>query len=97
MNEALGTGPLGGWGLLAQSAGSFWLPGQDSTSARVMDPVFYLVLAVCCVFFTLVVSLMVLFVVRYRRRPGVKPQKSPSQHMVLEIVWTAIPLGAEGS
>lgn len=93
MIDALGTSPFGPGPLLAQSAGSYWLPGQESTAAEVMDPVFYLILAVCAVFFTLVVSLMVLFVIRYRRRPGVRPQKSPSHHTALEIVWTVIPLG----
>ena len=93
MVDAIGTLPLGQGTLLAQSAGSFWLPGQESTAAQMMDPVFYLILAICCVFFTLVVGLMVFFVVRYRRRPGIGPAESPSHHMVLEIVWTAIPLG----
>lgn len=96
MNPALGTWPLGAWGLFAQSAGSFWLPGQDATTAKLMDPVFYFILAVCCFFFTLVVSLMVLFIVRYRRRPGVAPGKPPAQHLGLEVAWTAIPLAIVG-
>ncbi len=92
MIDALGTLPLGRYPLFAQAPGSFWLPGQESTAAKVMDPVFYLILTVCCVFFTLVVGLMAFFVIRYRRRPGVSPEKSPSQHLVLEIIWTLIPM-----
>ncbi|MBN2475741.1 MAG: cytochrome c oxidase subunit II [Pirellulales bacterium] len=77
--------------LLAQTGGSFWLP-DAATKDPAMDPVFYLILAVCALFFFLVVGLMGLFVVRYARRPGVKPQKTTTHHTLLEIVWSVIPL-----
>ena len=81
-----------GWPLLAQAHGSFWLPGQDSTTAAAMDSVFYLILAVCAVFFTLVVGLAAFFVVRYARRPGVAPVKTATHNLALELFWSAIPL-----
>ena len=77
---------------LAQSYSSFWLPGQESSTAAGVDRVFYLILFISAVFFALVVSLMLFFVVRYRRREGVTPQKAPSHSMRLEITWTVIPL-----
>ena len=40
-----------------------------------MDRVFYLILVICSVLFLMVVGLMMLFVVRYRRRPGIGPTK----------------------
>ena len=81
-----------GWPLLGQTSGSFWMPGQESTTAPAVDAVFYLILAVCAVFFTLVVGLMVFFVVRYARRPGVGPTKTVTHNTALEIFWSAIPL-----
>ena len=49
-----------------------------------MDRVFNLTLVICSLLFVLVVGLMVLFVVRYRRRPGKPAQKSPSHNLLLE-------------
>ncbi len=77
---------------LAQSYESFWMPGQESTTAAGVDWVFYLILYISAFFFALVVGLMLFFVVRYRRREGVAPGKSPSHSTVLEITWTVIPL-----
>lgn len=75
---------------LAQTDG-FWLP--DSAAADpVMDHVFNLILVICSILFALVVGLMTLFVVQYRRRPGKLPQKSPSHNTLLEVTWTAIPI-----
>ncbi len=75
---------------LAQSGG-FWLP-DAATNNPAMDPVFHLILGVCSFFFLLVVGLMVFFVIRYRRRPGVGPGKTPSSSMALELTWSFIPL-----
>ncbi|MBN2295844.1 MAG: cytochrome c oxidase subunit II [Pirellulales bacterium] len=80
---------------LAQSGG-FWLP-DSATNSPAMDPVFYLILGICSFFFLLVVGLMVFFVVHYRRRPGVVPQKTASHNMLLELTWTFIPLVIVGA
>lgn len=72
--------------------GSFWMPEEASTTAGHVDWVFDLILYISLFFFLLIVGLMVLFVIRYRRRKGVDPQASPTHHTGLEITWTAIPI-----
>lgn len=74
---------------LAQRPG--WLPPQGSTTAAGVDAVFYLILTISAVFFALVVGCMVLFVVRYRHRPGHTSEASPAHHTWLEVTWTVIP------
>ena len=75
---------------LAQTSG-FWLPDSAADNPA-MDKVFSLTLVICSLLFLLVAGLLVLFVVRYRRRPGVAPQKSSAHNTVLEITWTGIPV-----
>ena len=80
-------------GALAVSAGGdFFMPPAGSTSAPGVDHIFDFVLGVSVFFFLLIVGLMVFFVVRYRRRPGVGPLPSPTHHTALEVTWTAIPI-----
>ncbi len=79
--------------LLAQGQPSFWLPPRASTTADPVDQVFYLVLYISIFFFALIVTLMTVFVVRYRRRPDRGPEASPAHHTGLEVVWSVIPLG----
>lgn len=79
--------------LFAQSdTGSFWLPPPESVSAWAVDYVFYYILYLSYFFFALIVALLVGFVIRYRRRPGVEAVKTASHSMVLEAVWSLIPL-----
>jgi cytochrome c oxidase subunit 2 len=92
MIEAMGHSSFLRWPLPAQAHGSFWLPDQASAFAPTIDWIFYFILAVCAAFFTLVVCLMVLFVIRYRRRPGREPGKTAEHNTPLEITWTVIPL-----
>jgi len=77
---------------VAQSGGSFWLPPPDSTTAGAVDALFYFILGVSAFFFGLIVVLMCVFVVRYRRRPGQPLKAAPSHNTLLEVVWTAIPV-----
>ena len=78
-------------GLPLAQTGGFWLP--DSAAADpVMDRVFSVVLVICSAIFLLVVGVMVLFVVRYRFRPGRLPEPSPSHNAWLETMWTTIPV-----
>jgi len=76
-----------------ESDGSFWLPPARSTTAGMVDQLFYFILGVSAFFFLLIVTLMVLFVVLYRRRPGDPAGHAPSHSMPLEVLWTLIPLG----
>jgi cytochrome c oxidase subunit 2 len=77
---------------LGQADGSFWLPPPSSTTAGSVDTLFYVILYVSAFFFLLIVSLMVLFAILYRRRPGQEAGPAPSHNTALEISWTVIPL-----
>jgi cytochrome c oxidase subunit 2 len=75
---------------LAQEGG-FWLPGAASNDPA-MDRVFYIILTISSVLFLMVVGVMMLFVVRYRWRPGHRPAATASHSMALELTWTILPL-----
>lgn len=83
-----------GSALLAQDGGSsFWLPPQASTSAPDVDFAFYFVYWISVFFFILIVSVMVAFVILYRRRDHVTDLSgAPKHHTALEVTWTVIPL-----
>ena len=81
-----------GGALWAQTDGTFWLPPPDSPTAEAMDDLFYLIFYIAAFFFVLIVSLMIYFVIRYRRRPGIEPGASPWHNTPLEIIWTVIPV-----
>jgi len=73
--------------------GGFWLPSQGSEGAAEVDRIFGFVFWVSAFFFLLIVALMVLFVIRYRRRPGREDaEPSPRHNTPLEITWTTIPI-----
>ena len=72
--------------------GSLWMPPPVSTVAGHVDWLFYFILGVSTFFFLLIVALMVLFVVRYRRREGQGAEVSPSHNTALEVIWTVIPI-----
>jgi len=74
------------------AAESFWLPPPDSTTSGAVDPLFYFLLWLSVFFFVLIAVLMVLFVVRYRHRPGHEPGESAKHNTALEITWSGIPL-----
>jgi cytochrome c oxidase subunit 2 len=71
--------------------GSFWFPVQGSTAAANSDWLFNFILWISIFFFVLVVGLMLTFVWKYRRRPGVLPEKTATHHTSLELTWTIIP------
>jgi cytochrome c oxidase subunit 2 len=67
-------------------------PEQASTLAGQVDA-FYLFLVLITTFFSLLIALLILFfIIRYRRRPDHEAEQIHGS-MLLEIVWTAIPLG----
>jgi len=72
--------------------GTFWLPEQASTSAPSVDFTFYVITWICYFFFALIVTLLVIFAVKYRRTsPSIKMQ-GPTHNTALEVTWTVIPL-----
>ncbi|MDF1839716.1 MAG: cytochrome c oxidase subunit II [Planctomycetota bacterium] len=71
---------------------SFWMPIQAAEGAAEVDFAFYFILAICAFFFFLLVGLGILFLVRYRRRPGYTPLPSPHHSWKLEAIWTGVPI-----
>lgn len=78
--------------MLGQFDNSFWMPTQASSYAGRVDWVFYFILAISTFFFLLIATVMIVFVIRYRRRPGHEAQPSSHHSMKLELTWTIIPL-----
>ena len=77
--------------MLAQSEPSLWMPSPSSTVAGEVDGLFYFILWICVAMFVLILGLMILFIAKYRQRPGYTPVKSPSHSTALELTWTIIP------
>ena len=76
---------------LAFAAGAIpWLPAQSSTFAPQIDWLFYLILGISLFFIALVHVLLVVFVVRYRARPG-RAAFFTRGNRKLELLWFAIP------
>ena len=88
---------LGGWLFGQANAWGFgssgmrvWLPEGITTTAPEIDRLFYLVLWITGIVFVLVEATLLVFVVRYRRRPGRRAGYTHGNQLV-EIVWTLIP------
>ena len=68
-----------------------FVPDQASTIAPHIDALFYFLTAVTA-FFTIGIFVAILYLgLKYRRRPGVKPQHVET-NLKLEVTWTLIPL-----
>jgi cytochrome c oxidase subunit 2 len=78
--------------MLAQNEPTFWLPPRVAAGAQQVDWLFYFIFWISVFFFALIVLLMVVFVARYLRRAGRRPEKSASHNTALELTWTFIPL-----
>src|ERR1700710_1289407 len=73
-------------------------PEAASTIAGQVDALYAFMILVSAFFSLLIAFLIIFFAVKYRYRHGVKPTFKPADDhsiggLVLEIVWTAIPLG----
>lgn len=67
------------------------LPPQMSTLAPQVDSLYYFIYYISVISFVLIVGTMVFYVIKYRRKPGVKAQ--PTGHNnVLEVAWTVAPV-----
>ncbi|MCU1330920.1 MAG: cytochrome c oxidase, subunit [Bryobacterales bacterium] len=74
------------------------IPEAASTIANQVDALYAFMILVSAFFSLLIAFLIIFFAVKYRYRRGVKPTFKPANEhsiggLVLEIVWTAIPLG----
>jgi cytochrome c oxidase subunit 2 len=74
-----------------QEEGTFWMPKAVNLAADESDMMFYTVLALSAVFFFAIAGAVVYLVIKYRHRPGHKPQPSPAHNDAMEITWTVIP------
>lgn len=72
-------------------AQGFWFPDGASTNTGDHDWLFHFILAISAIFFALIIAVGTAFVLKYRRRPGVSAEKSPTHNGTLEIVWSVIP------
>ncbi|HEX5060230.1 MAG TPA: cytochrome c oxidase subunit II [Kofleriaceae bacterium] len=74
-----------------EESGTFWMPKSVNEAADDSDLMFYSVLALSAIFFFAITIAVVYFAVKYRHRPGHKPQPSAAHNDALEITWTVIP------
>jgi len=71
--------------------GNFWMPKAVNLTADDSDLMYYAVLGLSLFFFVAIAAAVVFLVVKYRHRPGHKPEPSPAHNDALEITWTVIP------
>ena len=72
---------------------TLWLPEQASTFAQMVDWAFNLYLWISIAFFVLIIVLMAIFIIRYRRRrPDQLAEAQVIHNVALETAWTVIPL-----
>jgi cytochrome c oxidase subunit 2 len=65
---------------------------QAGPGSRHTDDLFMWIFWFGVFWFVLLMALMVYWAIRYRRRPGVPPQRSSSHNTPLELAWTILPL-----
>jgi cytochrome c oxidase subunit II len=71
---------------------TFWLPPQGSTLAGEVDPLFNFILWASVIMFALVIALMVVFTLKYRRRKRDEGLLvAPTHNTPLELAWTILP------
>ncbi len=70
-----------------------FLPEQASNWGDKVDSLFWFVTIICGVSFLIVESVLIWFVLRYRRKAGEENKKTPflTHNSKLEFVWTVIP------
>jgi cytochrome c oxidase subunit 2 len=90
MNGSASTRLIATMPLFAAGSTSLF-PAPRSTTAGHVDDLFYFILLVCAFFFAIIVGVMVLFLFKYRERPGSSVQSSPSHNNALEVAWTVVP------
>jgi cytochrome c oxidase subunit II len=71
--------------------GTFWMPKAVNAAADDSDMMFYAVLALSTFFFVGIAIAVIYLVIKYRHRPGHKPQPSAAHNDAMEITWTVIP------
>lgn len=77
---------------LATVGRGFWMPERASTVADNVDLVFNMITWISAIFFVLIVVIMAVFIIKYRRVPGREAERTVTHHTPLELTWTIIPL-----
>ncbi len=67
-----------------------WLPEAITTTAPEIDRLFYCVLVITGIAFVLVEATLLVFLIRYRARPGRSATYTHGNSLV-EIIWTVLP------
>jgi cytochrome c oxidase subunit II len=76
---------------LADINKSFWFPEAASTFADRVDTFYYIILAICIIFFVPIVVAMIYFSIKYRQRPGYKGSPEALHNNTIEVTWTVVP------
>lgn len=72
---------------------NFWMPAGASNHVADVDAMFHWINYICYFFFVLVVGMMVVFVWKYRAKPGARIRLDGlTHHRGLELSWSIIPL-----
>ncbi len=71
--------------------GSFWLPVAASETAKSVDAMFNFIMWTSYIFTAIIGILMVVFCIKYRRRPGVRADQSITHNTPIEIIWSVLP------
>jgi cytochrome c oxidase subunit II len=71
--------------------GNFWMPKAVNLTADDSDLMYYATLGLSIFFFFGIAGAVVYFCIKYRHRPGHRPEPSAAHNDALEITWTVIP------
>lgn len=71
--------------------GNYWMPKSVNTVTDDSDFMFITVLALSTFFFVAIAVAVIYLTVKYRHRPGHKPEPSAAHNDALEVTWTVIP------
>ena len=74
------------------ASASSWLSPKASTFAEGTDSVFMFITWVSIFFFVAIVGLMTIFVIKYRRKSEDEITPNISHNLLLEIVWSIVPI-----
>ena len=75
----------------SEHEGTFSFPVPASDFAKDVDGMYAFIFWISLFFFIVINTLMVYFVMKYRRKGNRLPEKSPSHHMGMELAWTILP------
>lgn len=81
------------WTVLAAAPAGAWLDNPVTPVAQDVRSLFFKAVGITAVFFITAQALLLVAVLRFRSKPGVKPATF-HENIRLEVVWTAVPVMA---